>query len=117
MSDITHMPSMRTPGQFRALMFACCAAPLFWLGQVMLGYWTSAEQPCFGGLRTTLIAFDAVAIVAALAGLAVAFACRAGASEPRPRFMALWGIFSSLCFLAAILFNVLASLMVPLCAS
>jgi hypothetical protein len=115
MSDIAHMPPMRRPGQFRALMFACCAAPIFWLGQVMLGYWLSAQY-CFGGIRPALIAFDLVATVAALAGLTVAFACRSGAREPRPRFMALWGIFSSLCFLAAILFNVIASIMVPLCA-
>lgn len=126
MSDIVHMPPMRQPGQFWALMFGCCAAPIFWLGQVMLGYWVSA-QTCFGGdhpaaaasageLRIVLFAFDAMAVMAGLAGLLVAYVCRGSADGERARFMALWGIFSSLCFLAAILFNAIASIMVPPCA-
>jgi hypothetical protein len=125
MNDVRHMPPMRRPREFRALMFACCAAPIFWLGQLALGYWVSA-QACFGGdrpnliaptgtLRMALLAFDAVAIAAATAGLLVALACRRSAGEGRPRFMALWGIFSSLCFLAAILFATIASIMVPPC--
>ena len=125
MSDITRMPPMKRPGQFWLLMFGCCAAPVFWIGQLTLGYWASA-QACFGGdrptttasaedLRILLIAFDAVAVMAAVAGLLVAFACRGSATQERARFMALWGIFSSLCFLAAILFSTIASIMVPLC--
>jgi hypothetical protein len=35
--------------------------------------------------------------------------------EGRAHFMALWGVFSSLCFLCAILFNVIAAIMVPPC--
>ena len=35
--------------------------------------------------------------------------------EGRARFLALWGIFSSLCFLIAILFNIIASVTVPIC--
>ena len=37
--------------------------------------------------------------------------------EGRARFMALWGIFSSLCFFCAILFNIIASVTVPLCVA
>ena len=36
--------------------------------------------------------------------------------QGRNRFLALWGMMSSLWFFAAILFNVFASIMVPPCA-
>jgi hypothetical protein len=118
----------RTPARFAALMFGACAAPIFWLGQMMLGYWVSAAA-CYGGdhpttiasgtaLRSALIVFDAVAIVAALAGGIVAFICwrRVGSlDEGRARFMAIWGILSSLWFLGAIVFGTIASVTVPLC--
>ena len=35
--------------------------------------------------------------------------------EGRDRFLALWGMMSSLWFFCAILFNAIASVMVPLC--
>jgi len=125
MSEITHMPPLKQPGQFWALMFACTAAPLFWLGQLGLGYWVTA-QICYGSdhptvtnaaglLRTVLIVFDVVAAIAGAAGLLFAVSLRKAAQE-RARFMAQWGVFSSLCFLVAILFTAIASIMVPLCA-
>jgi hypothetical protein len=40
---------------------------------------------------------------------------RRGASKGRDRFLALWGMMSSLWFFAAILFNVFASILVPPC--
>jgi hypothetical protein len=107
-------------------MFGACAAPIFWLGQLMLGYGVSALV-CYGSdhptpiasdaaLRVTLYIFDAVAIFAALAGGAVAFVCwRATPEHSRAHFMALWGIWSSVCFLLAILFETIASVTVPLC--
>ena len=137
----THPAPNRDKVSFWALMFGCCAAPVFWLGQLGLGYWVSA-QVCYGGdhptvtqmpgtLHTALIVFDIVAIVAALAGLTVSFASwratqeekEGGAhralhiGEGRARFMALWGIMSSLWFLGAIVFETIGSLVVPVCTS
>jgi hypothetical protein len=139
MTAITHPAPDRDKVSFWALMFGCCAAPIFWLGQLGLGYGLSA-QVCYGGnhptvtampgtLQTALIVFDVVAIVAALAGGIVSFASwratqeekKGGAhqalhtGEGRARFMALWGIMSSLWFLGAIVFNTIGSLVVPLC--
>ncbi|HEY1615534.1 MAG TPA: hypothetical protein VGF97_17780 [Rhizomicrobium sp.] len=128
MSDVTiARPEPRRPN-FWVLMFGSCAAPVFWLGQLMMAYWVSAET-CYGGdhpttaaspeiLWTLLLAFDAVAVIAALAGTGVSLACwrAADAGETRSRFMSIWGIFSSLCFLAAIIFESIASISVPICA-
>ena len=134
MSDATHPIPDRSGANFWTLMFGTCAAPIFWLGQMMLGYGVSAYI-CYGGdhptmiesdgaLRTALIAFDAIAITAAVAGLLVSFSCWRGAREStapaigagRAKFMATWGIWSSACFLLAILFSTIASIMVPLCS-
>jgi hypothetical protein len=138
MSDVltTHRLARR-PG-FLALMFANIAAPIFWLGQLMLSYLVSSLA-CYGSdhpttlasgtaLQTALYAFDAVAIVAALAGGTVAFlswrAVRdsgeesgfvAKMSQSRTRFMAQWGMMSSLWFLGAIAFNTIATATVRLC--
>ncbi|HSZ11609.1 MAG TPA: hypothetical protein VK759_05515 [Rhizomicrobium sp.] len=126
MSDALHMPPLRSPGRFWALMFGACAAPIFWLGQLMLGYGVSAFV-CYGSdhpttvasgtaLRMALYAFDAVAIFAALAGGVVAFICwRTTREHARAHFMALWGVMSSLWFLGAIIFNTIGSATVPLC--
>lgn len=132
MSDIAHLAPRRRPVRFWTLMFGTCAAPIFWLGQLMLGYWVTAVA-CYGGdhpttiesdsaLRSVLIAFDAVAIIAAVLGLLVSYVCWRNASEVsynttmgRARFMAIWGIWSSLCFLLAILLSTISSIAVPLC--
>jgi hypothetical protein len=120
------------------LLFAVIVAPAFWIGQLIFAYSVSA-QACYGSdhpttlasaatLRITLIVFDVAALVAALVGLVVSSFCWRAVrgevadrrfdvttSEGRARFMAIWGIFSSLAFLCAIVFNVIASLVVPLC--
>ncbi|HWA91411.1 MAG TPA: hypothetical protein VG889_15350 [Rhizomicrobium sp.] len=130
MSDALHMPPIKAPKRFWLSMFGASAAPIFWIGQVILGYWVSAEA-CYGSdhpgaampaesLRALLTAFDAVAILAALAGGAVSILVfRATGSENevegRTRFLAIWGLLSSLWFLGAIVFNVIATLGVPLC--
>jgi hypothetical protein len=120
-------------------MFGMTAAPLFWLGQLILGYVVSASA-CYGGdhpttiesgstLRTALYAVDAIAIMAAIAGGIVSWSCwhavksekeggrrhAIDAGEGRTRFLALWGLFSSLCFLVGIVFATLASIEAPLC--
>jgi hypothetical protein len=115
------------------------AAPIFWLGQLMLGYIVSA-QACYGSdhptvvnsataLRATFYAFDGVAILAAIAGGLVSLMCWRAVREPgtearfaakvtasRMRFMAMWGMMSSLWFLGAIVFTTIATATVPLCA-
>lgn len=122
------------------LIFGAAAAPLFWLGQVMLGYGVTAWA-CYpgdhpqavatpGSLFAAMIAFDAVALAACAAGGGVSwwawrqtrreveggesFALHTG--EGRTRFLALWGLMSSLWFFLAVLFNAIASVTVPPCA-
>ena len=121
------------------LLFGACTAPIFWLGQLMLGYAVSRPSPATrrpspslaasGPLRATLLAFDTVAIAAAAAGGVVAFGAYGKfvmkrrqneaameIGEGRSRFMALWGVMSSMGFFCAILFGAIASISVPLCA-
>ena len=65
--------------------------------------------------RSTRIALAACAAGALVSWRGLAHACAPG--EGRNRFLALWGLMSSLWFFAAILFNVIASVMVPPCVS
>ena len=97
------------------LLFGVAAAPLLWLAQLILSYGVSAVV-CYRGdhpttiasgaaVRTALLVFDAVALVVALAAAMVSYsswrAIRSAAGADRARFMALWGIMSSACFLGA----------------
>ena len=121
------MTTALSRANFWVQLYGACAAPVFWLGQLMLGYWLSA-QACYGTdhptvlasaapLRSALVGFDAVAILAALSGLAASWlGWRATAPGERARFMAIWGVMSSLWFLGAIIFSTIASVTVPLCA-
>ena len=120
-------------------MFGMTAAPIFWLGQLLLSYGVSAAA-CYGSnhpttiasgstLRLPLYAFDAIAIFSGFAGGIVAFACwqavkeeKGGgqhhaidAGEGRARFMALWGLLSSVCFLVGIIFATIGTIEAPLC--
>ncbi|HEX3753751.1 MAG TPA: hypothetical protein VHV26_01615 [Rhizomicrobium sp.] len=124
---------------FILLLFGATVAPIFWLGQLMLGYWATAIG-CYSGdhpaasvptqtIVNALIAFDIVALLACAASAAVSwrswrhtrhekggdhsYALHTG--EGRSRFLALWGMFSSLWFFGAVLFNTIASLTVPPC--
>jgi uncharacterized membrane protein YeiB len=138
-ASATHPAPHRHRVSFIALMFGMIAAPIFWLGQLMLGYGVSAVV-CYGSdhpttimsataLRSALILFDAIAIIAAISGGIVScMSWRAVRDEKeggqrqaleigdgRARFMALWGIMSSLWFFIAIIFSTIASVTVPLC--
>ena len=119
-------PETREP-RFLLLLFGAAAAPLAWLGHMMLSYGLTAKL-CYpadhpvmlaqtGWLFGALMLFDLVAVVLCGTGGIVSWRAwrrmRAGAG--RNRFLALWGLMSGLWFAAAILFNVVASLMVPLC--
>jgi hypothetical protein len=135
----SHPAPHREPVRLWLLLLGMVAAPGFWLAQLMLSYAVSAAA-CYGGdhptsiasgtaVRTALFVFDAVALIAALAGGIVSYASWRAAhaqqqhgqhhalevGEGRARFMALWGIMSSLCFLGAIGFNAIGSIMAPLC--
>ena len=134
-----HPAPHRDRVSFGALLFGACAAPLSWLGQLGLGYGLTA-QICFPSdhpqalppdmpVFATLVAFDIIAFAGCIAGGGVAWwawwqtrnekdggerhALHTG--EGRTRFLALWGIMSSLWFAAAILFNAIASITVPPC--
>ncbi len=112
---------------FLWLLFGVGAAPLFWAGQVMLAYGVSAyvcypaDHPVAladaGGLRLVLLLFDGIALAGCGAGALVSWRLwpRLKHGSGRNRFLALWGVLSSLGFLVAILFNIIASLMVPPC--
>jgi hypothetical protein len=118
-------PEARQP-RFLWLLFGCAAAPLAWLGQVMLAYGVTAYV-CYPAdhpvavsanwLFVLLIAFDLASLAVSLAGAWVSWRIwtRVRGGEERNRFLALWGLMSSLWFFVAILFNVIASLVVPPC--
>lgn len=138
MSETAHPAPHHHRAGLAALLFGAGAAPLFWLGQVMLGYGVSAWV-CYPGdhpaaapaapLAAALMAFNAVALAGCLAGGAVSWWCwrqtrgeKEGGhrhalhiGEGRARFMALWGMMSSLWFFFAVLFNIIASVTVPPC--
>jgi heme/copper-type cytochrome/quinol oxidase subunit 2 len=122
---------------FLTLLFGAAAAPIFWVGQLMLGYAVTAYA-CYPGdhpvqvrygsaLLTTVIVFDIVALIVCAAGGLVSWrswqAVRADrghrhtlhTGEGRDRFLAMWGLLSSLCFFFAILFNTIASVTVTPC--
>lgn len=130
---------VRHPVSFAALLFGAAAAPIFWTGQYLLGYIVTAHW-CYPGdhpeaiaqastLWDLMLAFDIVAILVALAGGITAWMSymkvrvpprdegdrRLAAAEGRARFLAIWGLFSSLWFLGAIAFNTIASMTVPPC--
>lgn len=123
--------------RFVLLLAAASLAPLFWLGQMMLSY-AVTSYACYPGdhpvsihygaaLSQMLWAFDAVALISALAGGALAWRLlrRTRSAHPngqyrrtmavRTHFLALWGCFSSIIFFCAILFNIIASIAVPPC--
>lgn len=124
---------------FLTLLFGAAAAPIFWTGQVILGYAVTAYacypgdhpvQVRFGGaLFSTMLAFDIVALLACAAGALVSWRSwqkvrqdhnhrhTLHTGEGRDRFLAMWGLLSSLWFFFAILFNTIASLTVSPCLS
>jgi hypothetical protein len=111
--------------RFAWLLFGVGTAPLFWAGQVMLAYGVSAyvcypaDHPVapadVDGLRLLLLLFDGIALAGCGAGALVSWRLWRQVKAGRNRFLALWGVLSSLGFLAAVFFNVIASLMVPPC--
>ncbi len=114
--------------RFRRLLFGASAAPLAWLGHVMLGYGVTAivcypgdhpqTLPQAGALFAALLIFDVIALALCAAGAAVSWRIWRQGTQlvvGRVRFLAIWGLLSSLWFFIAILFNVIASVAVPPC--
>jgi hypothetical protein len=137
----THPAPHRYRAEFWVLLFGAAAAPLVWMGHLWLSYGLSSRT-CFpadmanagvsgAGLRDALLVLDAGAIVVSLIALAVSYrswrATRTEArghvehavevGEGRTRFLAIWGMISSLMFLVAVVFAAIASIMVPLCGN
>jgi len=130
-------PSHPAPVGLWALWFGVIAAPLFWFGQLLWNYGATAlacypaeaprQYPIYAWSRATTLAFDALAILAALAGCYVAWSslakarAKAGNGHPlnvfgeRARFMAQWGLIFSAGFFLAIVFETIANVTVPLC--
>jgi hypothetical protein len=125
--------------KFLTLLVGCCAAPIVWVGQLVLGYGVTAyicypgDHPSTlvrsGPLFSALLAFDTVALAACATGGLVSWRAWAHSSranhaapdhilhtgEGRDRFLAMWGLMSSLWFFIAVLFNAIASITVPPC--
>lgn len=132
-ASLAPAPHVRTAGR---VLFALCVmtAPAFWFVQLLLGYGTWSYG-CFpgdhpvrsdvaSGIHAVVIAFDAIAILAALgAGLLSVILWRSAVAAPaepqeprlRTRFMAIWGMLFSGWFLAAIVFSTISSVMAPTC--
>ncbi|HEX4293586.1 MAG TPA: hypothetical protein VHZ29_05585 [Rhizomicrobium sp.] len=138
MTERRHPTVYRSRGLLLALWFGIGAAPAFWFLQLVLGYWAWAQRcypadaPVSGqasALPATLMAFDALCVAIAVAGFVASFLVwrplraetPAGTvlvhiGEGRTRFLAVWGMLSSGCFLIAILFATLLSNGVPRCS-
>jgi hypothetical protein len=126
----------------RGLLFlGVLLAPTAWAIQLVVNYGLASyvcfpqETPRFSplpgweGLRSALVIINVVALIAAVAGIALSFRnwrlsgaeARGGhgklleAGEGRTRFLAVWGLWSGVWFLIAILFNTIALVGVPLC--
>ena len=118
-------PEAREP-RFLWLLLGACAAPLAWLGQMLLGYGLTAfvcypaDHPVMpashGALTAAIAAFDVIALALCAAGAFVSWRLRSRVQSGRNRMLALWGLMSSLWFFVAILFNAIASF-VPPCLS
>jgi hypothetical protein len=118
-------PETASP-RFLRLLFGACAAPLAWLGQMVLGYGITAyicypaDHPVKPVADTALfaavIAVDGIALALCAAGAWVSWSYWRRGLVGRNRMLALWGLMSSLWFFVAILFNAIASF-VPPCLS
>lgn len=110
--------------RFLWLLSGCAAPPLLWLGQVVLSYGITSGV-CYPGdhptMRTSassyftgLLFIDAVALTGCGAAALMSWRSRRSL-HARSRFLAEWGLMSSLCFFSATFFNLIASVAVPIC--
>jgi hypothetical protein len=138
-ATIAHPAPHRDRAALAELAFALAAAPLAWGAQLVIGYGV-ASHVCFAESApraaslswagaVPLLVVELIAIVVATVSAAVAYrlwrATREEASggtramveagRGRTRFLALWGLMTSLGFLGAIVFSLIGLLVVPLC--
>ena len=138
MTDRTISPETRPAPDRRnaslfSLGFGLAAAPLAWIGQLIVSYPltsyacfpspTSRVAPLLTETRPILLFLDVAAVVLAVMGGAIAYrnwrAVREERSgeigEGRTRFLAMCGILSSIAFLIATIFTSPAIVLAPLC--
>lgn len=140
-ATIPHPAPHRDRVALAELAFALAAPPLAWAIQLVVGYGV-ASHVCFSGSAPNvsasfawgraiplLLAVELVASLIAVSGAAVALRLwratreevEGGAEEMveagkgRTRFLALWGLMTSVGFLGAIMFSLIGLLVVPLC--
>ncbi|MBZ9673667.1 hypothetical protein [Mesorhizobium sp. ES1-3] len=134
--DIGHPAPQRHDARPVLLVFALLAAPAAWTAQLLFAF-ASTSYICAGPTATAVPAWLAPAVIGLnLAALAIAASAlvvalallrrtldehrqRSGGvlevGEGRTRFLAVWGLFTSLAFVVATLANSFSLLLVPLC--
>jgi hypothetical protein len=139
---ISHPAPHRDRAELSALAFGLVGAPLAWALQLFVNYGV-ASRVCFPGAAprmsaiasgsawVTLLIVELIALAIAAAAAVVAYgswrATRHEASgetshmveagEGRTRFLALWGLMTSIGFFIAIVFSLIGLFLVPLCGS
>jgi uncharacterized membrane protein YeiB len=127
----------RNPRRLLRLWFGVIAAPLAWFAQVLLNYGITAlacfpaeapqNAPLYRWSHAATIAFDAFAILVALAATAISYRNwqmqdrywpKGHALEVRGErsyFLSVWGMLFGGGFLIAIGFETIADVTIPLC--
>jgi hypothetical protein len=140
-ADIAHPAPHRDRVALAELAFALAAAPAGWAIQLVVGYGLTSHV-CFSGSApdvsssfaggdaiALLLVVELIAFLVAVSGAVIAWrlwrATRqevggnaeemVEAGKGRTRFLALWGVLTSLGFLGAIVFSLIGLIVVPLC--
>ncbi len=141
MAESSHPSPHRDRVGLVPLFFGLWAAPAVWVGQLIVDYGL-ASYSCYpryvprnhviagwGGIWWGLLAINIVSILAAAAGAAVSYRSWTATRHEnaghtghvmetgvgRTRFLALLGLLTSCGFAAAIVFDLIVLLVVPLC--
>jgi hypothetical protein len=146
MSDASTAGPQASPQGHRvslgALLFGFAAAPIAWIGQLLLNYGFSSyvcfpksvplSEPMVGWrwITPALFGLDALALILTIAGAVVSWRAFAltrdehkgdhhhliEVGEGRSRFLALSGLMTAGGFFLIVLFNTISLILVPLCA-
>jgi hypothetical protein len=138
MTDAAHPAPHRHTINFRLLAAALIATPAIWGVRLVVNYGIDSHY-CFPGTQRssglpdwawpTLLGVDLLAIVVAVASVLISliswrlsreeFAATSGPlieiGEGRTRFLALWGLMTSIGFLIALGFDLVALWITPAC--
>ena len=122
------------------MLFALLGAPAAWMLELLINF-AVTSYVCYPGISGTTVAaapgwLQAVVIAANIVALAIAIAAllvgmglarrtrdehrqRSGgvmdAGEGRTRFLAVWGLFTAMVFIVAVLANTFSLFLVPIC--